>query len=158
MQGGLRQGAERPKGLNAYSEPTKARTHSSFKNGGGDVAHPEQYTHDEAKAFTNIKTKIVFAAEDISDAEDINKLLGMSTIKITTGSSSTQSAGYSESTNYTYQAVPLLRPEEIMRFASNLSLVMRTGNAPVLTQQFIWYQQKFKNSRLPASFVPQHNP
>ncbi|STY27807.1 protein LvhD4 [Legionella pneumophila] len=25
----------------------------------------EQYTHDEAKAFTNIKTKIAFATEDI---------------------------------------------------------------------------------------------
>ena len=33
----------------------------------------EQYSHDEAKAFTNIKTKIAFAAEDLNDAEYVSK-------------------------------------------------------------------------------------
>ena len=50
----------------------------------------EQYTHDEARAFTNIKTKIAFAAEDIHDAEYIRKILGTRTLRATAGLASKQ--------------------------------------------------------------------
>jgi type IV secretion system protein VirD4 len=102
----------------------------------------EQYTHDEAKAFTNIKTKIAFAAEDIQDAEYISKLLGTRTIKVKTASSSMQINGYSESTNYSYQASPLLRPQEIMRLPVNQSLIIKSGSSPIKACQFIWYKEK----------------
>ncbi|MGQ3892338.1 type IV secretory system conjugative DNA transfer family protein [Legionella sp. CNM-4043-24] len=54
----------------------------------------EQYTHDEAKAFTNITTKIAFSAEDINDAEYISKLPGSKTVRIRAGSVSTQRGGF----------------------------------------------------------------
>lgn len=100
----------------------------------------EQYTHDEAKAFTNIKTKIAFATEDINDAEFVSKLLGTKTVRVDTGSISNQSQGYSKSKSYTYQALPLLRPDEVMRLPQYQSLIMRTGHAPVKAQQLIWYE------------------
>jgi type IV secretion system protein VirD4 len=115
----------------------------------------EQYTHDEAKAFTNIKTKIAFAAEDIQDAEYISKLLGMKTIKLITGSTSTQVNGSTESKNYSYQAVPLLRAEEIVKFNPKYSLIVRSGNNPVIAQQFIWYNELYKNLQIPSSKINQ---
>lgn len=42
----------------------------------------EKYSHDEAKAFTNIKTKIAYTTEDISDAEFISKMLGTRTKRV----------------------------------------------------------------------------
>jgi len=102
----------------------------------------EQYSHDEAKAFTNIKTKIAFAAEDLQDAEYISKLLGTRTVKVGAGSSSSQTQGYSESSSYNYQAVPLLRPDEVMRLPREVNLIMRTGVAPVRAGQFVWYKEQ----------------
>ncbi len=115
----------------------------------------EQYSHDEAKAFTNIKTKIAFAAEDIHDAEYISKLLGTRTLRVTAGSASSQTQGYSESRSYNYQAVPLLRPEEVMRLPVNQSLIMRTGHAPVKGGQFVWYNEKtVKYLPVQSTFIP----
>ncbi len=102
----------------------------------------EQYSQDEAKAFTNIKTKIAFAAEDIHDAEYISKLLGTRTQRIISESSNNQIQGYSESKNYNYQAIPLLRSDEIMRMSNSQSLVIRSGCSPIKTKQFIWYEDK----------------
>lgn len=100
----------------------------------------EQYSQDEAKAFTNIKTKIAFATEDLQDAEYVSKLLGTRTVRVTAGSSSTQNQGYSESKSYNYQAIPLMRPDEVMRLPEHQILIMRTGHPPVKAGQFIWYQ------------------
>lgn len=101
----------------------------------------EQYSHDEAKAFTNIKTKIAFAAEDLQDGEYISKLLGTKTIKVKSGSNSSQSQGYSESSGYNFQSAPLLRPDAVMRLA-NKTLIIRTGNWPIMAQQYVWYREK----------------
>lgn len=117
----------------------------------------EQYTHDEAKAFTNIKTKIAFAAEDIQDAEYISKLLGTRTVKLAGGSVSAQTQGSSESRNYHYQAVPLLRSDEVMRLPPSLNLIMQTGLPPIKAKQYIWYQESsMKNlGGLPAEVPTQ---
>ncbi|HAT9402033.1 type IV secretory system conjugative DNA transfer family protein [Legionella pneumophila serogroup 8] len=118
----------------------------------------EQYTHDEAKAFTNIKTKIAFATEDIHDAEYVSKLLGMRTVKVSAGSTSTQTQGYSESKSYNYQAIPLLRPDEVMRLPEDQTLIMRTGHAPVKAAQMIWYQDsEMKRLTCGATSVPQQS-
>lgn len=115
----------------------------------------EQYTHDEARAFTNIKTKIAFAAEDIQDAEYISKLLGTRSARVHAGSTSSQTQGYSESQSYNYQAIPLLRPEEVMQLPAHQSLIMRTGYAPVKAGQFVWYNEpNMKNLERAASFIP----
>lgn len=115
----------------------------------------EQYTHDEARAFTNIKTKIAFAAEDIQDAEYISKLLGTRSARVHAGSTSSQTQGYSESQSYNYQAIPLLRPEEVMRLPEHQSLIMRTGYAPVKAGQFVWYKEKtMKNLSMSPTSIP----
>lgn len=115
----------------------------------------EQYSQDEAKAFTNIKTKIAFATEDIQDAEYVSKLLGTRTVRVSAGSSSTQHHGYSESKSYNYQAIPLLRPDEVMRFPEQKILIMRTGHPPVKAKQMIWYLDKqMKGLVSPATPVP----
>ncbi|HAT2009123.1 type IV secretory system conjugative DNA transfer family protein [Legionella pneumophila serogroup 1] len=123
----------------------------------------EQYSHDEAKAFTNIKTKIAFATEDIHDAEYVSKLLGTRTVKVSAGSTSTQTQGYSESRSYNYQAIPLLRPDEVMRLPEDQTLIMRTGHAPVKAAQMIWYLDSemkhldYGNTEVPRQTV-QHHP
>lgn len=123
----------------------------------------EQYSQDEAKAFTNIKTKIAFATEDIQDAEYVSKLLGTRTVRVAAGSSSTQHQGYSESKSYNYQAIPLLRSDEVMRLLEHQMLIMRTGHPPVKARQFIWYQDRvMKQHSYDPVVVPkqaiQHHP
>lgn len=117
----------------------------------------EQYSHDEAKAFTNIKTKIAFATEDLNDAEYVSKLLGTKTVRMIGSSASMQSQGYSQSKSYHYQAAPLLRPDEIMKLAANLILIMRTGHAPLKATQMIWYRSAhMKDLALNEVHVPNH--
>jgi type IV secretion system protein VirD4 len=101
----------------------------------------EKYSHDEAKAFVNIKTKVAYTTEDISDAEFISKMLGTRTKRVTTRSVSNQQQGSSDSKNVSYQAIPLLRPDEVMKMSPKVSLVMRSGVAPVKAEQYIWYRQ-----------------
>lgn len=101
----------------------------------------EQYTHDEAKAFTNIKTKIAFATEDLQDTEYISKLLGMRTIRVASNSTSHQIQGRSDSKSYQYQSVPLSRADEVMKLSQNKTFIMRTNNAPVKAEQFIRYNE-----------------
>jgi len=81
--------------------------------------------------FTNIKTKIAFAAEDIVDAEYISKLLGSKTEKVTSGTTSTQTQGRAESHGYNLQAIPLLRPEEIMKLPFQKTLIIKSGFVPL---------------------------
>ena len=102
----------------------------------------EQYSHDEAKAFTNIKTKLSFATDDHDDAVLISKMLGIKTKKINAGSSSSQHNGMSNTKSYQYQGVPLLRSDEIMRLKEPNVLIMRTGHSPVKAMQYIWYKDR----------------
>lgn len=115
----------------------------------------EQYSHDEAKAFTNIKTKIAFATEDLNDAEYVSKLLGTKTVRVTGSSESIQTQGYTQSKSTNLQAVPLLRPDEVMKMPEKQVLIMRTGHAPVKAEQFIWYSSKsMKDLASGATEVP----
>lgn len=59
-----------------------------------------------------------------------------------TGSTSSQTQGYSESKSYSWQGMPLLRPEEVMRLPVHKTLIMRTGHAPVKAGQWVWYKEK----------------
>ncbi|CEG62195.1 putative component of type IV secretion system [Legionella micdadei] len=106
----------------------------------------EKYSHDEARAFTNIKTKIAFATEDINDAEFISKMLGTQTKRIVTWATSHQTQGTSRSRNISYQAIPLLRADEVMKLPKDISIIMRSGFAPIQAKQYVWYQcEKMKN-------------
>ena len=117
----------------------------------------ERYSHDEAKAFTNIKTKIAYGCDDLSDAEYISKMLGTRTKKIMSRSISSQAnGGVNDSKNISYQAVPLMRPEEVMRLKPSQSIIIRSGSSPIRASQFIWYKESsMKNSALLPTPVPQ---
>lgn len=116
----------------------------------------ERYSHDEAKAFTNIKTKIAYGSEDTSDAEFISKMLGTRTKRVVTRSVSNQAnGGFSDSKNVNYQAIPLLRPDEITRLKPHIALIIRSGSSPIKASQYIWYQQTcMKNLEQSPSAVP----
>ena len=115
----------------------------------------EKYSHDEARAFTNIKTKVAYTTEDINDAEFISKMLGTRTKRIMTHSVSNQSQGVSDSKNVAYQAIPLLRPEDIMKMPAHITIILRSGFAPVKARQWIWYKEiSMKNLACGTSFVP----
>lgn len=119
----------------------------------------ERYSHDEARAFTNIKTKIAYTTEDIHDAEFISKLLGTRTKRIVTNSVSTQHHGLSESKSVSYQAIPLLRPEEVGKLPMHISLIIRAGSSPIKARQFIWYKEpSMKKLPMGQTFVPKQTP
>lgn len=108
----------------------------------------EKYSHDEAKAFINIKTKVAYTTEDIGDAEFISKMLGTRTKKIISRSVSSQHQGQSDSKSISYQAIPLMRPDEIMKMSSDISLIMRSGFSPIKAKQFIWYKETLMKHRV----------
>ena len=115
----------------------------------------EKYSHDEAKAFTNIKTKVAYTTEDLNDAEFISKMLGTRTKRVVTHSVSSQQNGSSNSKNVSYQAIPLLRPDELMKLPPYVSLIIRSGSAPVKARQWIWYKEpSMKNLPCSSSVVP----
>lgn len=119
----------------------------------------EKYSHDEARAFTNIKTKIAYGSEDTSDAEFISKMLGTRTKKVVTRSVSTQSGNINDSKNVSYQAIPLLRPEDVMKLPLDRALIIRTGTSPVKAKQYIWYQESdMKHLRQTPVYIPQQTP
>lgn len=116
----------------------------------------EQYSHDEARAFTNIKTKIAFSADDINDAEFISKILGTRTKKVHSGSVSHQSRGMSDSKSYSYQAIPLIRPDKIMKLSTATALIMRSGHSPVKAKQYTWFKQsEMKGLKLAPCTIPE---
>ena len=116
----------------------------------------EKYSHDEAKAFTNIKTKIAYAAEDLNDAEFISKMLGVRTQEVVSYSVSTQNNSGSHTKNIAYQAIPLMRAEEIMRLPSHVSLILHAGHAPIKAKQYIWYEEvDMKDLPQEACVVPE---
>ncbi|WP_157737727.1 type IV secretory system conjugative DNA transfer family protein [Legionella spiritensis] len=50
---------------------------------------------------------------------------------MTISSSSNQKHGYNASTSYNYQAMPLLRLDEVMRLPADETLITRKGFVPV---------------------------
>jgi type IV secretion system protein VirD4 len=115
----------------------------------------EKYSHDEAKAFINIKTKVAYTTEDINDAEFISKMLGTRTKKVVSRSVTSQNNGSSNGKSISYQAIPLMRPDEIMKMPAHITLIMRSGFAPVKARQFIWYKESvMKHLVMTEVFVP----
>lgn len=121
----------------------------------------EQYSHDEAKAFLNIKTKVAFTPDNIDDAKYISDALGQTTQRIQTTSNSWQVdlGGGSQTLNYQYQAIPLMRPEEVLKIKPGKAIIMKTGCQPIMSTQCIWYQEsRFKLLALGSIALPEQNP
>lgn len=123
----------------------------------------EKYSHDEAKAFINIKTKVAYTTEDIGDAEFISKMLGTRTKKVVSYSATNQHQGLSTGSSTNYQAIPLMRPDELMKMPSSTSLIMRAGISPIKAKQWIWYREEtmkklMKNTVLVPTQTPKQTP
>lgn len=121
----------------------------------------EHYTREEAESFLSIKTKIAFTPDNIEDAEYISKLLGKKTLKLKSGSNSSHERGGSTTRGYNYQAVPLMRPEKIMRLSTNDLLVLKSGVSPIKAQKFKWYREIFSEyleskQRLPLKYLTKY--
>lgn len=96
----------------------------------------EQYSRHEAKAFSNIKTKIAFSTDDLEDAQFVSKLIGNKTQRINTGSHAYQYNGGSRTQSYHYQSIPLMRPESVMNLKGGRALILRTGCPVMYVNQF----------------------
>ena len=115
----------------------------------------EKYSHDEARAFMNIKTKVAYTTEDLNDAEFISKMLGTRTQRVVSHSVSSQQRGMSDSKSISYQAIPLLRHDEISKLSPHVSLIIRSGHAPIKARQYIWHNEPaMKHLSEGASDVP----
>lgn len=114
----------------------------------------EKYSQDEAKAFTNIKTKVAFTTEDLGDAEFISKMLGTKTQRVSNESTSLQTQGIHNSHGSNYQAIPLMRPDAIMKIPAQNTLIMRSGFPSVKSAQFIWYKESMKALPQPCLRIP----
>ena len=101
----------------------------------------EKYSHDEAQAFMNIKTKVAYTTEDLNDAEFISKMLGTRTQRVVSHSISNQTQGASHSRNISYQAIPLLRHDEVSKLSPKIALIMRSGHPPIKARQYIWHNE-----------------
>ena len=109
----------------------------------------ETTTHLDPEFYRN-----AYSYLNNNDAEYISKLLGMRTVRVASGSVSHQVNGASISKSYNYQAIPLLRPDEVMKLSVNQCLIMRTGFAPVKCGQFVWYlEDEMKWLQVPAITV-----
>lgn len=116
----------------------------------------EKYSHDEAKAFINIKTKIAYTTEDLGDAELISKMLGTRTQRVASYSVNQQQQGISDGKSVAYQAIPLMRPDELMKMSPKVSLIIRSNTSPIKAKQFIWYLEvAMKNNVRSKTWVPQ---
>lgn len=119
----------------------------------------EKYSHDEAKAFINIKTKIAYTTEDIGDAEFISKMLGTRTKRVVSYSVNNQQQGISDGKSVSYQAIPLMRPDELMKMSPKIALIIRSNNSPIKAKQWIWYRELSMQFLVkPKTFVPQQSP
>jgi len=101
----------------------------------------EKYSHDEAQAFMNIKTKVAYTTEDLNDAEFISKMLGTRTQRVVSHSRSNQQQGTNHSKSISYQAIPLLRHDEVSKLSPKVALIMRSGHAPIKAKQYIWHNE-----------------
>lgn len=116
----------------------------------------EKYSHDEAKAFINIKTKIAYTTEDLGDAELISKMLGTRTQRVASYSVNQQQQGISDGKSVSYQAIALMRPDELMKMSPKVSLIIRSNTAPIKAKQLIWYLEvSMKNNVRRKTWVPQ---
>lgn len=97
----------------------------------------ERYTEAEAKAFTSIKTKIVFTPDCYDDAEYISRLLGKKTIKVRAESGSRNKRGENNVVSYNYQIASLMRSEKIQKIKYSEMLIIKAGALPILCKKLV---------------------
>lgn len=109
------------------------------------------YGREDADSFfNNTKTKIYFTATDFEDAKRISQSLGQKTVKIegqSINSGSFNSVGH-VTTNQSYQSVPLMRPEELMKMSEKQSIVVIAGHSPVKTKKVYWFKNDMYKNKL----------
>lgn len=96
--------------------------------------------------FQNCKTKDAFVPNDIYEAEEISKQLGMKTIK---SISKTHGQNGSVSTSTSYTGRELMKADEIMTFTKHKSILLVENSNPIKVRKIKWYRDKtFKDRQL----------
>jgi len=102
--------------------------------------------------FQNCKVKNAFVPNDIHEASEISKQLGTKTIK--TESKSHSRGNVSTSTSYTGRE--LMRPEEVMTFTKQKSILLVENSKPIKVRKIKWYRDKlFKDRQLEPVAIQQ---
>lgn len=117
----------------------------------------EKYTDAEAKAFTNVKTKIAYTPDNLEDAEYLSKLLGTKTTKVPSRSDSHHKEGQTQTTGIQLQSTPLLRPDEVLSFPKSHNLIVCSGVPPIKATPYVWYHDDvMRHCNVGKTEVPTH--
>ena len=82
-------------------------------------------------------------------------MLGTRTKRVVTRGVSHQQQGFSDSKNSAYQAIRLMRPDELMKMPADINLIIRSGYSPIKAKQYIWYKENsMKNLPKEKSDLP----
>ena len=104
----------------------------------------ENYGHEGAKAFDNIKTRLIFTPTSYEDAEKISRALGSRAVRVTSRSinnGSIQREGQiTHSQNY--QSKPLMRADELLRLHEDTMIILMQGQPPVKINKAYWFKHK----------------
>lgn len=108
----------------------------------------ENYGHEGAKAFDNIKTRLIFTPTSYEDAEKISRALGSRAVRVTSkaiNSGSIQREGQvTHSQNY--QSKPLMRADELLRMHEDTMIILMQGQPPIKIKKAYWFKyNKYKN-------------
>jgi type IV secretion system protein VirD4 len=111
------------------------------------------YGHDAADTIQKaLATRIVYAPKDFSDAEEISKELGNTTVKAR--SLSKPSIGFDSkgkrqrSVNVSEQRRALLLPQEVQQIGRERQIVFYEGLRPMLCYKSRYYRERFFRRRL----------
>jgi type IV secretion system protein VirD4 len=113
----------------------------------------EIYGHDAADTIQKaLATRIVYAPKDFSDAEEISKDLGNTTVKVKSHSKPSGAMGSkgarSRSVNVSEQRRPLLLPQEVQQLGRARQIIFYEGLRPVLCHKSRYYRERFFRKRL----------
>lgn len=102
-----------------------------------------QYGADDAYGFLNTKVKIAFALNDIDDANYFSKAMGTTTITTKTHSTSLGYTDHSGSNSNTtsYQAISLMRPDEVMKLKKNDAIILMESQLPMKVKKGYWFKE-----------------
>ncbi len=113
----------------------------------------EVYGHDAADTIQKaLATRIVYAPKDYSDAEEISKELGNTTVKVKSHSKPLSGlgakGGRSRSVNVSEQRRALLLPQEVQHMGRERQIIFYEGLRPLLCHKSRYYRERFFRVRV----------
>jgi len=117
----------------------------------------DTYGHDGKRSMiSNFKFRVVFAPNDMRDAEDISKELGNKTVNQKSRNQNTWNA-QSGSTTTSKTARALLLPQEVKLLDRKKEIILVEAMAPIMADKIIYYTDKAFSGRFFNVFDPASN-